>query len=150
MQLSVREIVKEGSASLFIGCLRNLHDEQKLARATSLSQFVSLFASPLPMVVANARGVILEFNEAATLMLDYQRGEVVGHELGMLMTPEEAKFHGQFLSNYMQTNIKSAINRTIERIAVRKGGFHVPARRHGERGHSRWSRSRRGSVHWHA
>ena len=80
------------------------------------------------VVVINQRGIIQLVNEAVCILLGYDRAEMIGQNVSMLMgRPHQAK-HDTYLSNYHQTGISKIIGKGRELIAVTKLGEKIPIR----------------------
>lgn len=121
LELSIREIVKHGQNPLFIGYLRDASQDTDLERAMQLSSVVTQLC-PIPIVVINRHGIVQSFNAAACEAFEYTALEVIDQDISMLMTPEDAAYHGKYLKTYAKTKIKSAIDAVKKRQAKRKSG----------------------------
>jgi len=88
------------------------------------------------VVIADANGLVLEFNPAACATFGYQRDEAVGHELAELIIPPDLRRrHRDGLARYLRTERPRVLDRRIE-ITGTRGWFRVPGRadHHADRG----------------
>lgn len=125
VELAIKEIRKAGQDSLFIGYVRDASQDTALERAMTEAKTVTE-ANPIAIVVANRRGIVLTFNDAASQLFDYTREEVVGNNVSMLMMPDDAKFHDKYLKLYAKNRIKNAIDAAKVRHARHKDGSSFP------------------------
>lgn len=80
------------------------------------------------VVVINQRGIIQLVNNSICQLLGYEREEMVGNNVSMLMgAPHRAK-HDGYIQNYHQTGISKIIGKGRELMAVTKLGGKVPIR----------------------
>ena len=78
------------------------------------------------VIMIDQRGTITYFNESSEKLWEYQRQEVLGKNVKMLMGDEHASGHDQYLSNYHTTGKKKVIGTGREVEAVTKKGQRVP------------------------
>lgn len=78
------------------------------------------------IVIIDAQGVIYDCNPAVTRLLDYEKHEMLGQNVKMLMPPPYAEEHDQYLHNYMTTHVSKIIGKGREVEAQRKGGDVFP------------------------
>jgi PAS domain S-box-containing protein len=121
LELAIKEIVKHGQNPLFIGYLRDASQDTALERAMQLSTLVTEL-SPIPIIVISRQGAITTFNIAASDVFEYTAEEVKGQDISMLMTGNDALYHGKYLKTYAKTKIKSAIDAVRTRTAKKKSG----------------------------
>ncbi|MFP4289256.1 MAG: PAS domain S-box protein [Bacteroidales bacterium] len=69
---------------------------------------------PESVVKSNARGAILLFNKAAEKLWGFNREEVLGNDLKMLMPQKESDKHDEYMQNYLQTGVKKVIGKGRE------------------------------------
>ncbi|HBJ94487.1 MAG TPA: hypothetical protein DDZ43_16560, partial [Hyphomonadaceae bacterium] len=74
------------------------------------------------MIVINEVGEIVSFNRAAETIFDYQRSEVIGRNVKILMPTQDAQNHDKFLELYRYRGEASVIGQGREISAVKKGG----------------------------
>lgn len=80
------------------------------------------------VVVINQRGIIQLVNQSVCQLLGYEREEMIGNNVAMLMgAPHRAK-HDAYMQNYHQTGISKIIGKGRELMAVTKSGEKVPIR----------------------
>ena len=79
------------------------------------------------IVVMNDVGVTMEFNPAAEAMFGYSAAEAIGHRVGDLIVPAEARqAHEQGMTRYLASNVPHVIGKRIEVEAMRKDGSRLP------------------------
>lgn len=79
------------------------------------------------VLIANAKGEILEVNEAAATMFGYTRARMEGHDMSKLIVPprlREAHSHG--MARHVATGKARVIGRRIEIEALRHDGTEFP------------------------
>ncbi len=79
------------------------------------------------IVVIDHLGCIQSFNRAAERLFGYRAMEVLGHNVGILMTQEDRDSHDGFLRRYIATRAPHIIGRGREVSAKRKDGSVFPA-----------------------
>jgi len=67
------------------------------------------------------------FNHAAERIFGYRRQEVVGHDLGVIMSPACSRNHRGAVQRYVESRIPSRIGHETEITATRKNGETFPA-----------------------
>jgi PAS domain S-box-containing protein len=79
------------------------------------------------VVIADANGVVLEFNPAACATFGYLRDEAVGRELAELIIPPDLRVkHREGLARYLRTEQPSVLDRRIEIEGMRVDGSVFP------------------------
>jgi len=79
-----------------------------------------------PVLTADCRGTIITANEAATELLGYTEGELVGHNLSMICGGGHADKHDGYIKKYLETGIHKIIGTKREVLAKRKDGVEIP------------------------
>ncbi len=88
VELSVRRMPQSG---LLLCTIRDIRHEVKLedSIASSESKYRSLFdASPVPHLTLSRRGVILDVNDAASLLLGYSKEDLLRHDISSFFVRE--------------------------------------------------------------
>lgn len=80
------------------------------------------------IITIDERGIIQEFNPAAEQLFGWQKAEVMGCNIKMLMPDPDKSKHDGYLDNFMQTGLRKIIGTGREVVALRKDGSHVPIR----------------------
>ena len=95
-----------------------------LAREAHLKSILDTV--PDAMIVIDERGIIQSFSSAAERLFGYTPGEVIGHNVKMLMPSPYRENHDGYLSRYLRTGERRIIG--IGRVVVgeRKGGATFP------------------------
>ena len=78
------------------------------------------------VIIINHVGNILFFNQSAESLWGYERKEVLGKNVKILMDGEYYSNHDQYLKNYLETGIKKVIGIGRKVEALRKDGKLVP------------------------
>ena len=79
------------------------------------------------IVIADANGVVLEFNPAACATFGYQREEAIGRELADLIIPPDLRQrHRDGLARYLRTERPSMLDRRVEITGRRSDGSDFP------------------------
>jgi two-component system, LuxR family, sensor kinase FixL len=128
MELSVGE-ARDGSAPIFVGIIRDITERKaaELALRESELRWRSIVNTvPDAIIVINAAGVVESFSPAAERLFGYTAGEVIGHNVKMLMPQPYRDQHDGYLARYMRTGERRIIG--IGRIVVgrRKNGETFP------------------------
>ncbi|MEZ5757351.1 MAG: transporter substrate-binding domain-containing protein [Emcibacteraceae bacterium] len=77
-------------------------------------------------IVADSKGTIEVFNEAAEKIFGYKSDEVVGKNVKMLMPEFHATRHDKYIENYITSGVRKIIGIGIKVKALRKNGEEVP------------------------
>ena len=65
---------------------------------------------------------VIFFNRAAEQIFGYSRGEVMGNDLNIIMSPRCSRDHRKAVDNYLKTRIPKRIGHATELTATRKNG----------------------------
>src|SRR5262245_29324481 len=103
---------------------------QRIDAAVRLSEArlrAVLEASLDAIIIADADGLVLEFNPVACATFGYERKEALGRELAELIVPPKLRDrHRQGLTRYIRTAEPQVLDRRIEIDAMRKNGSLFP------------------------
>ena len=104
--------------------------QRRVDHAVRLSgaQLRAVLAAALDaIVIADADGVVLEFNPAAVATFGYSREQAVGRELAELIIPPQLRErHRQGLARYLETEQPRMLDRRIEITGMRADGSPFP------------------------
>jgi two-component system, LuxR family, sensor kinase FixL len=128
MELSVGEARNDGEP-IFVGIIRDITARKaaEIALRESELRWRSIVETvPDAIIVIDAAGIIQSFSPAAERLFGYAAGEVVGHNVKMLMPQPYRDAHDGYLARYMRTGERRIIG--IGRIVVgqRKDGETFP------------------------
>jgi two-component system sensor kinase FixL len=70
---------------------------------------------------------VLFFNKAAEEIFGYMRGEVIGHDLSVIMSPTCSRNHRKAVERFVRTGVPRRIGHATEIMATRKNGETFPA-----------------------
>ncbi len=70
---------------------------------------------------------VVFFNKAAERIFGFEREEVIGHDLNVIMAPTCSRNHRQAVARYLETRIPHRIGHDTEIRATRKNGEAFPA-----------------------
>jgi two-component system, LuxR family, sensor kinase FixL len=79
------------------------------------------------IVLINHRGVVEAFNRSAEQLFGYESSEIIGQNVSMLMTENDAGAHDGYLERYVATRAPHIIGKGREINARRKDGSLFPA-----------------------
>eukprot|EP00759_Apiculatamorpha_spiralis_P055631 PhF_6_TR7865/c0_g1_i1/m.11492 len=122
MEISVREVRKDGQPGSFIAYVRDMSKDQEAAQLVTVNEAMSLLC-PIPLIQIDVMGSILRFNEAAQREFGYTFAEVQGRNLKMLMPDEISRFHDGYLSTYKKTRVRNVLGSLRRSKARRKNGY---------------------------
>jgi len=78
------------------------------------------------VITIDSRGTIEAFNLAAEEIFGYTSDEVIGENVSLLMSRDDAQSHDQYLKNYLQTGAAQIIGVGREVVGRRKNGSTFP------------------------
>lgn len=78
------------------------------------------------IIMIDTRGIIQMVNPAAERMLGYEKAELVGKEINMLMPDRTARHHHHYLQNFLETGIKKIMGTSRELAAKHRDGSLIP------------------------
>lgn len=73
-----------------------------------------------PTIVINKKNIVKYFNLAASKMFLINPNDIIGKSVTMIMTPTDAVKHSKGLNNYIETNIKNVIEKSVI-VTAKKG-----------------------------
>ena len=92
-------------------------------------KFQSVFESAIDgIILIDCKGIIEEINSSALKLFGYNRNEVVGNNVNMLMPNPNKTNHDQYINNYMESRIPHIIGIGREVDGKRKDGSTFPFR----------------------
>lgn len=93
----------------------------------STNRLITAFENmPTGVIVCDDQGVIEVFNSAAVKMFGYDREEVLGKNLTMLMPSSYARHHQSYIDTYLETGEAKIIGIGRDSYAIKKGGDSFP------------------------
>jgi len=102
-------------------------EERTAELSKSREQFLTLMESaPDAMVVTSISGVILMVNQRAEKLFGYDRRELLGQAIELLLPPALREGHKRHVSNYIKAPDSRAMGQNINLEALAKDGRHVP------------------------
>lgn len=104
---------------------RLVEQELRLSESKLNSIFISV---PEAIVVADARGRIVQCNLATAEIFGFTQAELHGQNLNVLMQPQERQAHDGYLKTYVETGRKNLMNRPRVVTGMRKDGTLFPVR----------------------
>lgn len=78
-------------------------------------------------VTIDGRQKVVFFNKAAERIFGFDRNEVLGHDLDLIMSPSCSRNHHAAVERYVKTNFPTRIGHGTEIMAIRKNGETFPA-----------------------
>jgi PAS domain S-box-containing protein len=93
----------------------------------SESKFRSVTQSAKDAIVsANAAGIITSCNKAFQNLFGYEKQEIIGQPLTVLMPASFVESHKRALANHVKTGETRVIGQTVELAGLSKGGLEFP------------------------
>lgn len=80
------------------------------------------------IITIDSKGLIRDFNRSAERLFGWQKEEVIGRNVKMLMPEPYQSAHDGYLNNYMTTRQPKIIGKGREVIGLRKDGSQMPMR----------------------
>ena len=81
---------------------------------------------PDGMIVMDDLGIVSSFSAAAEALFGYAKGDVIGHNVSMLLPIADRQNHAAHLRTYRETGVKHMIGNVRTETAVRKNGETFP------------------------
>ncbi|MBF0268699.1 MAG: PAS domain S-box protein [Alphaproteobacteria bacterium] len=78
------------------------------------------------VVISDLRGIVIDVNKSIETMFGYERDELVGQPMTVLMAPKDASKHDHYVEHYKETGQRRVIGRGREEMARRKNGELFP------------------------
>ncbi|MBK8699211.1 MAG: PAS domain S-box protein [Saprospiraceae bacterium] len=78
------------------------------------------------IIIIDAKGIVINVNQAVVRLFEYQKSEVIGQNVRMLMNRDDASKHDQYLERYNQTKEARVIGIGRQVIARAKSGNLFP------------------------
>src|SRR5262245_21257636 len=128
MTLSMSEAKADGQ-TVFVGIIRDLSEREQAARVLTdaLASIKALVDTAVDgVIMIDASGCVVTFNPACEKLFGYQAGEVIGHNVKMLMPSPYRDEHDRYLDNYHRTGEKKIIGIGREVTGQRKDGSTFP------------------------
>lgn len=109
----------------FLSLLRKFH---KLETSSNLERrFQSVFESAIDgIIIIDSSGVILDLNQAACRMFQYDKEQLIGSTINSLMPRPHSVKHDSYINNYLTTGIAKIIGIGREVEGLRKDGTLFP------------------------
>lgn len=85
-----------------------------------------LVLSAIPIVGANHKGILSIFNKAAEETFGWKIEEAIGQNCNILIPERFAKYHDQFIANYIRTGKGKVVDKMRKENAVKKNGSSFP------------------------
>ncbi|MGR9045253.1 MAG: PAS domain-containing sensor histidine kinase [Gammaproteobacteria bacterium] len=78
------------------------------------------------IITISEHGIIESVNAAVTAIFGYEKQELIGRNIKVLMPPNQGERHGNYLMNYLKTNKRHIIGRVRELHGRHKDGTLIP------------------------
>ena len=97
------------------------------SNSDSLIKLQAIFDTAIDgIIVINDRGIIEELNSATCHLFGYERSEMEGKNVSMLMPAEHSRHHDDYLERYKHTRMARIIGIGREVMGLRNGGMVFP------------------------
>jgi PAS domain S-box-containing protein len=128
MNLSVGE-AKQGGTSSFVGVIHDLTEAKRTEQALreSATQLKAVVDTAVDgVILIDPKGTVKMFNPACERLFGYRAGEVIGHNVKMLMPLPYRDEHDSYIGNYRRTGEAKIIGIGREVMGQRKDGSMFP------------------------
>lgn len=78
------------------------------------------------IIIINQNGIILDINTSTCNIFGYNKDEIIGQNINILMPEPHKSNHGTYIEKYLNTGIPNVINSVRGLIAVKKDGSKIP------------------------
>eukprot|EP01065_Artemidia_motanka_P052929 TRINITY_DN9687_c0_g1_i1.p1 TRINITY_DN9687_c0_g1~~TRINITY_DN9687_c0_g1_i1.p1 ORF type:complete len:3619 (+),score=1022.79 TRINITY_DN9687_c0_g1_i1:109-10965(+) len=109
VEISVREIKREGQQPNFVGYVRDLTFEKEIEKNQRFTDLI-VAMSPTALISMDTKGIVSRYNTAAAGLFGHEPSAVIGENIKMLMPDEVASVHDGYLSKYLKTRKKGVID----------------------------------------
>ncbi len=103
---------------------RVIAEEQTREREARLTAILSTAVEAI--ITIDERGICEDLNQAAIRMFGYDRDELIGQNISLLMPAPYRQEHDTYLRNYLHTGVKKIIGIGREAVGRRKDGSEFP------------------------
>ncbi len=110
----------------FTGVMRNVEEEMETKKSVLQQEREVLDNLIVPAMIVDEAGKIHAFNQTSSNLLGYSLLDVIGRNVSMLMTPDEAKQHEAYIKDYIATGESHILGTGRDVIAAHKDGTLVP------------------------
>ncbi|MFZ0447751.1 MAG: PAS domain S-box protein [Desulfatiglandaceae bacterium] len=121
-------VVEDGKREYFIEISRDVTDYQKLIRRLQASEkkFRAILDTATDAVLSiDENQKIVLFNNAATRIFGYQRKEILGKNLNLLI-PSQYGDHRRFVKRFLEKRVPNIMGKSLSLTALRKNGEQFP------------------------
>ncbi len=121
-------VMEDGEQKYFIEISRDVTEYQKLIRRLQASEkkFRAILDTATDAVLSiDEKHKIVLFNNAATRIFGYQRKEILGKDLGVLIPPQYGN-HSRFVKRFLEKRVPNIMGKTLSLTALRKDGGEFP------------------------
>jgi PAS domain S-box-containing protein len=121
-------VVEDGKQEYFIEISRDVTEYQKLIRRLQASEkkFRDILDTATDAILSiDENQKIVLFNNAATRIFGYQRKEILGKDLNILIPPQYGD-HGRFVKGFLEKRVPRIMGKTLSLKALRKNGEEFP------------------------
>ena len=105
---------------IFTGIIRERKEQMR--QSVLAQQRQVLHNLLVPSIIIDSTGMIQGFNKAASKALGYDMTEVLGKNVKMLMDPQHASRHDEYIANYLKTGVAKVIGKERQVFAKSKRG----------------------------
>jgi len=126
VELRIRELNSKTKVRYFIGYVRDCSRDYELAVETEVGEAL-IEHNPDAIITITPNGTIQKFNHQAERLFQFERKQIIGRNVKVLMPEETAIRHDSYLSNYRKTGVKRVVDATRQVTAERKTGETFPA-----------------------
>lgn len=129
VMLSITAIIEEGETTGYLSVVRDFSDILHLETQNNSQEkrLLAVFEATVDaMFVIDEHGKITDVNQAGLEIFGYNRGDLVGQNVTMLMSQTDATHHHEYVSRYQESGTPRVIGKKRDVIGRRKGGDEFP------------------------
>ncbi len=105
--------------------MSRLHQAQEDLQESEIRLDTLLAAMPDSYVLIDSKGIIKQSNHALTALLGYEQAELIGENVCLLMSEEQAAHHDEYIQRYLTTGEPRVLGKSRRLQARHKDGFSV-------------------------
>ncbi|MDF1653485.1 MAG: PAS domain S-box protein [Coxiellaceae bacterium] len=107
--------------------LTDSFNQMRAQRQLSENKITAIIETAIdPIITINEHGIIQTCNTATTRLLHYNKDELIGSNIAMIMPEPHHSQHDKYIQNYLKTGLKKIIGISRELTVLAKNGIKTP------------------------